>query len=204
MIALPFTRNNSLKLQGIKVHLREPYLSDYLVWKQLREKSREFLTPWEPAWTPDVLEKSAFRQRIRHYQDEISKGTSYPFFIFRNEDQRLVGGITLSNVRRGVGQNAMIGYWSGAPYAGKGYMSEALAIVIPFAFQHLRLHRLEAACIPNNIRSISLLKKAGFQQEGLLRSYLKINGVWQDHLLLSLLESDKYNIDNKVENSASI
>lgn len=198
MIALPFMRNNSLKLQGIKVHIREPYLSDYQAWKVLREKSRAFLTPWEPTWTPDVLEKSAFRHRIRHYQEEINKGTTYPFFIFRNSDQQLVGGITLNNIRRGVGQNGMIGYWSGVPYAGNGYMSEALALVIPFAFQHLGLHRLEAACIPNNIRSISLLEKAGFQQEGLLRSYLKINGKWQGHILLSLLESDKYNIDNKV------
>lgn len=198
MIALPFMRNNSLKLQGIKVHIREPYLSDYQAWKVLREKSRAFLTPWEPTWAPDVLEKSAFRHRIRHYQEEINKGTTYPFFIFRNDDQQLVGGITLNNIRRGVGQNGMIGYWSGAAFAGKGYMSEALALVIPFAFQHLGLHRLEAACIPNNIRSISLLEKAGFQQEGLLRSYLKINGNWQDHILLSLLESDKYNIDNKV------
>lgn len=198
MIALPFMRNNSLKLQGIKVYLREPYLSDYQEWKLLREKSRAFLTPWEPTWAPDMLEKSAFRQRIRHYQDEINKGTTYPFFIFRNEDQQLVGGITLNNIRRGVGQNGMIGYWSGVSFAGKGYMSEALALVIPFAFQHLGLHRLEAACIPNNIRSIHLLEKAGFRQEGLLRSYLKINGAWQDHILLSLLESDKYNIDNKV------
>ncbi|MFK4824166.1 GNAT family N-acetyltransferase [Paenochrobactrum sp. BZR 588] len=198
MIALPFMRNNSLKLQGIKVYIREPYLSDYQEWKVLREKSRAFLTPWEPTWAQDALEKSAFRQRIRYYQEEINKGTTYPFFLFRNEDQRLVGGISLNNIRRGVGQNAMIGYWSGAPYAGKGYMSEALALVIPFAFQHLGLHRLEAACIPHNIRSISLLEKAGFQKEGHLRSYLKINGVWQDHILLSLLESDKYKIDNKV------
>lgn len=121
-------------------------------------------------------------------------------FVFRNSDNKLVGGITLGNIRRGVGQNGMIGYWSGEPYAGKGYMTEALSLVIPFAFDQLRLHRIEAACIPHNQRSIRLLEKAGFEREGLLRSYLKINGFWQDHLLFALIESDKRMTDNRMIN----
>lgn len=198
MIALPFRRSQAPELRGIRVSLREPYLTDYRSWANLRAQSREFLTPWEPIWAEDDLEKASFRHRIRHYQEEIGAGTGFPFLIFRNNDQRLVGGITLGNIRRGVGQSGQIGYWSGVNFAGQGYMSEALSLIIPFAFDRLRLHRLEAACIPHNVRSIRLLEKAGFQREGLLRSYLKINGVWQDHLLYALLESDRRMINGKV------
>ncbi len=177
-------------LKGSRVFLREPSLTDYNMWYRLRVESRDFLSPWEPSWNDFDLEKAGFRHRIQRYREDRAADHSYPFFIFRDSDRQLVGGITLGNIRRGVGQNGMIGYWSGARFAGQGYMTEALKLVIPFAFNKLSLHRLEAACIPHNVRSIRLLEKAGFQREGLLRSYLKINGMWQDHLLFSLLESD--------------
>lgn len=190
MIALPFLKSASPLLQGERLYLRAPQVSDYRAWANLRALSRDFLAPWEPLWADDDLERSAFRHRIRHYDDEAAAGTAHPFFLFHNSDSRLLGGITLGNIRRGVGQNGMIGYWTGAPYAGQGYMSEALRLLISHAFTKVRLHRLEAACIPSNERSIRLLEKAGFQREGLLRSYLKINGTWQDHLLFSLIEDD--------------
>ncbi|MGN8020002.1 GNAT family N-acetyltransferase [Phyllobacterium sp. 22229] len=190
MIALPFLKSASPLLQGERLYLRPPQISDYRAWANLRALSRDFLAPWEPLWADDDLERSAFRHRIRHYDDEAAAGTAHPFFLFHNSDSRLLGGITLGNIRRGVGQNGMIGYWMGAPYAGQGYMSEALRLLISHAFTKVRLHRLEAACIPSNERSIRLLEKAGFQREGLLRSYLKINGMWQDHLLFSLIEDD--------------
>lgn len=201
MIGLPFRRSNPTVLRGPRVHLREPAMSDFAPWAGLREKSREFLTPWEPVWAADDLTKSAFRHRVRRVQEEASDGSAHSFFIFRNSDRQLVGGITLSNIRRGVAQTGMIGYWSGAPFAGKGYMTEALSLVISLAFGELRLHRIEAACIPHNARSIRLLEKAGFQREGLLRSYLKINGFWQDHLLFALVEGDISMINGKVERS---
>lgn len=190
MIALPFLRSSSQPVQGERVHLRLPATTDFTQWARLRSESRDFLTPWEPLWAPGDLERNSFRNRVRRYQEEVQSGTGYPFFIFRNRDGRLVGGITLSNVRRGVTQAGTIGYWMGAPHAGQGLMSEAVRLMIGFAFDTLRLHRLEAACIPTNSRSIHLLEKAGFQREGLFRSYLKINGTWQDHLVFSLLEDD--------------
>lgn len=191
MIALPFMKTSQPPLRGKRIYLRAPVLSDYRAWVEIREKSRAFLTPWEPLWNEDDLERSAFRHRIKRYNEETQAGTAYPFFLFSTSDSRLLGGITLGNIRRGVGQNAMIGYWIGEPHAGQGYMSEALRLVIPFAFDQLRLHRLEAACIPSNERSIHILEKAGFRREGLLRSYLKINGMWQDHLLFSLIEDER-------------
>jgi ribosomal-protein-alanine N-acetyltransferase len=115
----------------------------------------------------------------------------YALFIFSAASGSLVGGLTLCNVRRGVTQACTLGYWIGAQHAQKGYMTAAVRAVIPFVFDSLELHRLEAACLPANVASIKLLERTGFMREGMARRYLKINGVWQDHLLYALLESDR-------------
>jgi ribosomal-protein-alanine N-acetyltransferase len=177
-------------LYGDTVTLRVPQASDFREWAELRQKSRDFLVPWEPTWPQDDLTKSAFRRRIRRYQQDIRDDRAYPFFAFRSDDDVLVGGLTLSNVRRGVAQACSLGYWVGAPYARQGHMSAAVATVIPFVFGQLGFHRLEAACLPSNDASIRLLKKSRFTEEGYARRYLKINGVWQDHLLFALLSGD--------------
>lgn len=177
-------------VRGRKVTLRIPQSYDYTAWAELRAASRDFLTPWEPTWQRDELSKSAFRRRLRHYQKDLREETGYAFLIFANDDDRLLGGITLANVRRGVTQSSSVGYWIGKPYAKQGHMTEAVATIIPFVFDILKLHRLEAACLPTNNASIALLRKSGFQHEGLARRYLRINGVWQDHLLFALLEDD--------------
>jgi len=178
-------------LQGDGVYLRYPEMSDYAVWAKLREESRAFLGPWEPIWAPDELMRSGFRRRIRRYQREIKTDAAYPFFIFRKPDDVLIGGCTLSNVRRGVTQSTALGYWIGERHARKGHMYAALRAVLPFVFEVLGLHRLEAACIPENQPSRSLLIKVGFREEGRARRYLQINGEWRDHILFALLEDDR-------------
>jgi ribosomal-protein-alanine N-acetyltransferase len=175
---------------GKGVFLRMPIPSDFPEWAALREKSRDFLTPWEPVWPPDDLTRAAFRRRLRRYAEDQRADTAYAFLIFRSEDNVLVGGLTLANIRRGVAQAGSIGYWVGQPYANQGYMSAAVQALIPFCFGSLRLHRLEAACIPTNKPSIALLEKTGFQREGYARGYLCINGKWQDHLLYARLKTD--------------
>ncbi len=177
-------------LRGAGIYLRYPQMGDYAAWASLRKESREFLEPWEPSWAPDELSRLAFRRRIRRYQREIRSDSAYPFFLFRDEDKALMGGCTLSNVRRGVTQSAGLGYWIGARFARQGHMSTAVKALLPFVFQTLGLHRLEAACIPENEPSRSLLLKAGFREEGIARRYLQINGVWRDHVLFALLEDD--------------
>ncbi len=172
------------------MRLRMPMGRDYAEWAALRAESRAFLEPWEPRWASDELSHTSFRHRLRRGKHEYEQGTGVPFFIFETAEGRLVGGISLSNIRHGVAQSASIGYWMGERYAGKGLMHDALQQVIPFAFDRLSLHRLEAACIPGNTRSMRLLEKAGFQREGLLRSYLRINGVWQDHHLYALIAGE--------------
>jgi ribosomal-protein-alanine N-acetyltransferase len=176
-------------IAGEGVTLRTPQMTDYGEWATLREASRAFLTPWEPTWPADDLTRSSFRRRIRRYAEDLRADQGYAFLIVRNTDEALVGGLTLANIRRGVAQAASLGYWMGLPYVRCGYMTVAVRAVIPFAFATLRLHRLEAACIPTNAGSIRLLEKTGFLREGYAREYLCINGVWQDHLLYARLQS---------------
>jgi ribosomal-protein-alanine N-acetyltransferase len=165
-------------------------MGDYGAWAELRARSREHLVPWEPQWTRDELSRDAFRRRVRHYQRELREDLGYAFFLFRDMDDTLLGGLTLSNVRRGVTQACAVGYWIGQPYAGRGHMTKALSGALRFAFDELKLHRMEAACMPHNLASIRVLERNGFQREGLARRYLKIDGVWQDHLLYATLVDD--------------
>ncbi len=169
--------------------LRPPQMTDHSEWSALREASRDFLTPWEPTWPEDDLTRSAFRRRIRRYSEDIRTDQGYAFLLFRKSDGALVGGLTLANIRRGVAQAASLGYWMGLPYVRQGYMTEAVRTVIPFALETLRLHRLEAACIPTNAGSIRLLENNGFAREGYAHEYLCINGMWQDHLLFARLKN---------------
>jgi len=193
--AMAFLRATNPVDAGPVVHarravLRIPASSDYAAWAELRARSRTFLTPWEPAWTRDELSRSAFRRRIRHYNQELRDESGFAFFMFERTAGQLVGGVSLSNIRRGVTESCVLGYWVGEPYAGQGYMSEAVSSVLPFVFETLRLHRLEAACLPGNTASIKVLEKNRFCHEGLAKKYLKINGVWQDHILFALLRDD--------------
>jgi ribosomal-protein-alanine N-acetyltransferase len=174
-------------IAGNGVTLRTPQMTDYGEWSTLRETSLEFLKPWEPTWPADDLTRSAFRRRIRRYAEDLRTDQAYAFLIVRNHDGALVGGLTLANIRRGVAQAASLGYWMGLPFVRRGHMTAAVRAVIPFALATLRLHRLEAACIPTNAASIRLLENTGFVREGYAREYLCINGIWQDHLLYARL-----------------
>jgi ribosomal-protein-alanine N-acetyltransferase len=176
-------------LHGEGVILRYPEMRDYRPWSKLRDESRDFLAPWEPVWATDELTRAAFRRRLRRYGREIRNDLAYPFLLFRS-DGTLLGGCTLSNVRRGVTQSAAIGYWIGKPFARQGFMFSALRTLLPFAFGPLGLHRVEAACVPENAASRNLLRKLGFREEGRALRYLQINGEWRDHLLFGLLQDE--------------
>ena len=177
---------NGLRVEGREVRLRPPRLGDYGEWRELRAISREFLQPWEPTWPADDLSRAAYRRRLAAYARDREVGAAYPFFVFRTEDDALTGGITLSNVRRGVAQMGSVGYRCGQPFTRRGYTLAAVRLLAEFSFRTLGLHRLEAACIPDNAPSRRLLLQAGFVEEGYARAYLKINGVWRDHVLFGL------------------
>ncbi|MFO1133594.1 MAG: GNAT family protein [Rhodoblastus sp.] len=182
--------DHSAFVRGDGVFLRPAEMADFQDWSRLREHSRSFLAPWEPVWPSDDLTRAAFRRRIKRHAEEMARDEAFPFLIFRARDKALVGGLTIGQIRRGVAQSATIGYWVGVNHAGQGYMSRALRAALAYCFSNLRLHRVEAACLPSNIASIRVLESAGFKREGLARSYLRINGRWQDHLLFAVLEND--------------
>jgi ribosomal-protein-alanine N-acetyltransferase len=184
------TINASPTIRAPRVTLRAPFLSDYAQWARLREESHAFLAPWEPIWPVDDLTKLAFRRRIRRYQREIRAGTGYPFFIFSPDEETLLGGLTLAQIQRGVTQSGVLGYWMGAPHAGKGLMGAAVRAVIGFAFDNLHLNRIEAACLPLFAACRGLLVLVGFSREGYARKYLCIDGRWQDHVLYGMVRDD--------------
>ncbi len=182
-------------VRGDGLYLRPAIAADYAAWARLREQSRAFLTPWEPTWLSDDLTRAAFRRRLRRQAEDIAADESFAFLIFDATSDELLGGLTLGGIRRGVAQAATLGYWMGAHHAGNGRMTRAVAAVVRFGFDSLRLHRIEAACIPDNAPSIALLERNGFQREGFARAYLKINDAWRDHILLALLEGEAKRLD---------
>ena len=177
---------SGLRVDGEGISLRPPRAADYAEWRELRAVSRAFLQPWEPTWPADDLSRAAYRRRLIAYARDRDSGAAYPFFVFRSGDGALTGGITLSNIRRGVAQMGSVGYWCGKPFARHGHTLAAVRALSDFAFRSLGLHRLEAACIPDNMPSRRLLLKAGFDEEGFAKAYLKINGEWRDHVLFGL------------------
>jgi len=186
-------RQPGARLDGTTIHLRPPERADWAAWCELRSGSRLFLKPWEPSWAPDALTRAAYRRRLARHAADWRDGEAYSFFLIRNQDSRILGGIGLSNVRRGVAETGSVGYWMGEAFARQGYMTEAVSLVVGFAFEQLQLRRLEAACLPVNLPSRRLLERSGFRQEGYAKEYLCIDGVWQDHLLFALLrDSDRW------------
>ncbi len=163
------------------VMLRPAVSSDYRAWKNLREKSRERLTLWEPDWTAQEASREAFQRRLRAYAHDMRRGAALPLFIVRSSDQTLVGAATLTHIRRGASQIATLGYWIGAGHLRNGYGLAAVEAIVDHAFNALALNRIEAACQPDNHPSRALLSKAGFHKEGMARAYLLINGAWRDH-----------------------
>ena len=168
--------------------LRAPHKRDHAEWAALRESNREHLERWEPRWGEHEFTPRSFRRRVRWYADGARQDTSYSFFICMRDDGRLIGGVTLDAIRRGTTQRAVLGYWLAKEEMGSGFMTEAVRAMLGFAFRDLKLHRVEAASIPENVPSVRVLERCGFTREGYMRSYIKIDGRWQDHLLFAAID----------------
>ncbi len=182
--------NESTVVNGTRTRLKMPVANDYTEWSKLRAESRHFLKPWEPTWPRDDLTRMAYRRRLRRYHREIRADEGYALFVYDAESGALAGGITLAHVKRGVTQSCSLGYWMGERFAGQGIMGDAVRAIVPFCFETLGLNRIEAATLPHNERSIRLLKRIGFTEEGYARRFLCINGAWRDHVLFGLVNGD--------------
>lgn len=179
-------------LIGEKVVLRKPKKEDWGVWAELRQGSRNFLQPWEPTWPNNFLSKKSFYHFINEVDLSIKNKTAYNFFIFHKKLSNLMGGISLTNIKKGAYKSITIGYWMGEEYAGKGFMKDSIKVVCDLCFTDLNLNRIEAACLPKNLASKKVLLSSGFKIEGYAKKYLKINGKLEDHLLFAKLNKDIY------------
>ena len=179
-------------LLGRRLVLRPLEVGDFAAWREVRRHSQEWLTQWEPSRTPgqpDVVEdRDAFALRCSARSRESQAGTGFGFGIFA--DGNFVGEINISSVHRGAFQSAYVGYWVDQRSAGQGYIPEALVMVIRFAFEDLRLHRLQVAIVPRNHRSRRVVEKLGLREEGTAERYLEINGVWEDHVRYAITSEE--------------
>lgn len=173
------------------IYLRPPEIEDHDAWARLREASRVHLTRWEPDWLSKDTTPDAFRLRLKSYDRQFRARAGAAFHVFERDGDRLIGGVTLSDIRRHAAQSATIGYWIGAAFLRRGFGLAAVEAVLGYAFDGFGLNRVEAACQPGNAASRALLSKAGFTEEGLAREYLFINGAWRDHVLYARLARDR-------------
>lgn len=186
-----FGLDKTTSLETVRLTMRPARLSDYPAWSKARRDSRDFLKPWEPTWSQDHLTRRAFRHRVHWAKKAIKLERAWPFLIFVKDTDALAGAVTLDNIRRGPAQSATVGYWTAEIFARQGIMREALTEMRRFAFDDLRLGRLEAGCLPENIASRGVLEKTGFKYEGVAQAYLQINGRWRDHVLYASLHNDR-------------
>lgn len=183
-------RRPQLQLTSSNIILRIPEAADFLEYVRVRRANAERLRPVEPSWARDALSRSGFRRRLRHAQDLYQRQQGMALFMFLKDTNKLVGGVTLSWLDEGRPGTAMVGYWLDGVHEGQGLMKEGLMEVCRHAHVHCKIRRIEAACLPENMRSVHLLEACGFQREGLARQYLNINGAHRDHLLFARVQAD--------------
>ena len=172
-MAHPKTNSRQQLIVGKSIILRSPNPRDADEFLNLNVQSRSFHRGL--ASPPKTLDDySAFLTRAGQQASEV-------FLICRKSDAAIAGSINLSQIFRGTFQNAYLGYYIGSPFAKQGYMSEAIQLILRYAFRKLKLHRIEANIQPSNVASLALVRRAGFRREGYSQRYLKICGRWQDH-----------------------
>lgn len=176
------TRKPDAVIAGKTVYLRQPAARDAAEFITLNRASVKLhrglvSPPTSPAQFSAALER-------------WGQPNNAGFLICRVADNRITGAITLSQIFMGPFRSAYLGYFIGAPYARRGYTSEAVSLMLRYAFKQLKLHRVEANIQPGNVASIALVKRAGFVNEGYSRRYLKIGGQWRDHERWAILHED--------------
>ena len=176
------TKLKNAAIVGERVFLRSPMRHDLEEFIALNRASTQLHRSLvSPPTQPTQF--TAFLKRCR-------RADCVCFLICRVADSAIAGSINLSQIFLGGFRNAYLGYYIVAQHAGQGYMTEAIQLMLQYAFGHLKLHRIEANIQPENVASIALVKRAGFIQEGYSRRYLKICGRWRDHERWAILAED--------------
>lgn len=174
----------NLRLHGQRIMMRPLVPSDHSAWSEVRLRNGEWLLVWEPKRSEYIADPAndyqAFERRCAARDRERMAGTSYTLGLFI--ENLFAGEVNLNNVVRGAMQTGTVGYWIDRKHAGHGYVAEGVAALSCFAFDELKLHRIEVCIIPRNSNSRKVMEKLKFRQEGLAEKFLEINGVWEDHL----------------------
>jgi ribosomal-protein-alanine N-acetyltransferase len=171
-----------INLHGRRVVLRTLGDADYAAWVEVRQRCHDWLVKWEPRSVHSAHlaeDERSFSSRCAIRERERQMGTGFGFGIF--VEGRFVGEITLSSIQRGPLQSAYVGYWIDEAVAGRGLMPESVVTVLQYAFDSLRLHRVEINIIPRNGASRRVVEKLGLRFEGIAERYLEIDGAWEDH-----------------------
>ncbi|MEC1582474.1 GNAT family protein [Bacillus subtilis] len=176
-------------LKGKTIYVRPLEVKDAEENLQLQSENRDFFEQFSMIRADDYYTVEGQRKRITEYQERLEKDEEYHFGNIASDD-RLIGTVSLFQIIRGALQTAFIGYFLDKAYNGKGIMTEAVRLVVDYAFHKLKLHRIEAGVMPRNLGSMRVLEKAGFHKEGIARKNVKINGVWEDHQVLAILNPD--------------
>ena len=179
-----------VQFSGKRVYLRPPEGRDAREWVDLRVRNAAYLAPVSPRASLKDLTEKGYARRLDCYRQDWKDDRSYAFFVFLEKTGQMIGGVTINGVVRGAGQMALLGYWMDEGESGKGLMTEAVDLACGFAFRDLKLHRLQAGCLPRNAASRRVLEKCGFHEEGIARQYINIDGRWQDHVIYARVVTD--------------
>ncbi|MDP4523571.1 RimJ/RimL family protein N-acetyltransferase [Bacillus halotolerans] len=177
-------------LKGHTIYIRPLETEDAEENLRLQSENRAFFEQFSMIRADDYYTIEGQRKRIEQYQQRLENDQEYHFGIFTNKDHTLIGTVSLFQIIRGALQCAFIGYFLDKAHNGKGLMTEAVRLIVDYAFYDLKLHRIEAGVMPRNLGSMRVLEKAGFHKEGIARKNVKINGKWEDHQVLAILNPD--------------
>ena len=173
-------------ITGANVYLRPPRLTDAAAFIAAVRASAALHRGWTSAPRTPVR----YARFVRRYAARGTAPSHAGFLVLRRQDDALVGVYNFSEIVRGAFQSAYLGYFAFAPQAGKGLMSEGMALALDVAFRQLKLHRVEVNVQPTNARSLALAERLGFTREGYSRHYVKIGGRWRDHVRFAMLADD--------------
>lgn len=178
-------------LKSENIFLRPFVLPDAEELLILQNKNRSFFSNYSTTRSANYWSLEAQQKLIVKREQNKQKDIEYYFGIYKDNSNKLIGTISLFQVMRGDLQSAFIGYFLDQEHNGNGFATQSVKLIVNYAFKTLHLHRIEAGVQPHNIGSIRVLEKAGFHKEGIAIKNVRINGIWEDHQMLAIINPNE-------------